>query len=235
MIPVQTLSPGLRDVVQYSADIDKGDVWFTKVAGTKDLRVKILGESSQVIIKDWFVNTTAGDFVNAGPQFVLRMFIAGESTATTVDSLSQLLNIMATIPEPNSYNDLTQPQKDAIDNAWILNTPPTIVAVAGNPTSLDEDGIAVLEFDVQDSGQTPLNAISIQSGDSGAVEIVSIETVQGNEGRRRVTVRGAANAHGAGSITLTASDSVLQSDPLVIPLTVAAVADGVTIDPCRQH
>ncbi len=225
------LALDLQDVVQYSADITKSDIWFTKEAGTKDLRVKVLGEPSQVIIKDWFVNTTAGDFTNAGAQFVLRMFIAGESTATTVDSLSQLLTTMAAIPEPTSLAELTPAQQDAINNAWILNTPPTIVADANNPTELDEDGTAVLYFDVEDSGQTPLASIQVLPGQSGAVEIVSIDLVPGagNEGRRKVTVRGLPDASGAGSIMLTASDSIFDSTPLTVPLTVNAVADGVTI------
>ncbi|WP_162559093.1 cadherin domain-containing protein [Sphingorhabdus sp. EL138] len=225
------LALDLQDVVQYSADITKSDIWFTKEAGTKDLRVKVLGEPSQVIIKDWFVNTTAGDFTNAGAQFVLRMFIAGESTATTVDSLSQLLTTMAAIPEPTSLTELTPAQQDAINDAWILNTPPTIVADANNPTELDEDGTAVLYFDVEDSGQTPLASIQVLPGQSGAVEIVSIDLVPGagNEGRRKVTVRGLPDASGAGSIMLTASDSIFDSTPLAVPLTVNAVADGVTI------
>ncbi|QTD57489.1 cadherin domain-containing protein [Parasphingorhabdus cellanae] len=225
------LSVNLQDVVQYSADITKSDIWFTKEAGTKDLRVKVLGEPSQIVIKDWFTNTTAGDFTNAGAQFVLRMFIAGEATATTVDSLSQLLTMMAAIPEPTSLADLTPAQQDAINNAWILNTPPTISADATNPTVLDEDGTAVLYFDVEDSGQTPLASIQVLPGQSGAVEIVSIEAVAGagNEGRRKVTVRGLPNANGAGSIMLTASDSIFDSTPLTVPLTVNAVADGVAI------
>ncbi len=225
------LALDLQDVVQYSADIAKSDIWFTKEAGTKDLRVKVLGEPSQVIIKDWFVNTTAGDFTNAGAQFVLRMFIAGESTATTVDSLSQLLTTMAAIPEPTSLTELTPAQQDAINDAWILNTPPTIVADANNPTELDEDGTAVLYFDVEDSGQTPLTSIQVLPGQSGAVEIVSIDLVPGagNEGRRKVTVRGLPDASGAGSIMLTASDSIFDSTPIAVPLTVNAVADGVTI------
>ncbi len=225
------LALDLQDVVQYSADITKSDIWFTKEAGTKDLRVKVLGEPSQVIIKDWFVNTTAGDFTNAGAQFVLRMFIAGEATATTVDSLSQLLTTMAAIPEPTSLTELTPTQQDTINNAWILNTPPTITADIGNPTALNEDGTAVLYFDVEDSGQTPPASIQVLPGQSGAVEIVSIEQVTGvgNEGRRKVTVRGRPDASGAGSIMLTASDSIFDSTPLTVPLTVNAVADGVTI------
>ncbi len=219
------------DVIQYSADVTKGDVWFTKVTGTKDLKVKLLGTTSQVIIKDWFTTTTANDFTNAGVQYVLRMFIAGQATATTVDSLSQLLNIMAGITEPTSFAALTGAQQTAINNAWILNTPPTITAVAGNPTTLNEDGTAVLYFDVNDNGQTPLPSIGVQSSQSGAVQVLSVELVAGagNEARRKVTVGGLTNASGAGSITLTASDSVFSSTPLVVPLSVTAVADGVTI------
>ncbi len=219
------------DVVQYAADITKADLWFTKVNGTKDLLVKVLGTGSQVTIKDWFVNTAAGDFNNAGTQYVLRMFIAGESTATTVDSLSQLLNVMKDIAEPPvSIASLTAPQQTAINNAWILNTPPTIVAVAGNATTLNEDGTADLFFDVADNNQTPLASIGIQPGQSGSVQVLSISSVAGNEGRRKVTVGGLSNASGAGTITLAATDSVFNSAPLVVNLTVNAVADGVTIN-----
>ncbi|MGL5839641.1 MAG: cadherin domain-containing protein [Sphingorhabdus sp.] len=220
------------DVVQYSADITKADLWFTKVGGTKDLKVKVLGTGSQVIVKDWFFNTSATDFTNAGPQYVLRMFIAGQSTATTVDSLSQLLNVMKDIPEPPaSIASLTAPQQAAINNAWILNTPPTIVTVAGNATTLNEDGTVDLFFDVADSGQTPLASIGMQSSQSGSVQVLSISTVAGNEGRRKVTIGGISNASGAGAVTLTATDSVFNSTPLVVNLTVNAVADGLTINP----
>ena len=223
----------LDDVIQYSADVTKGDLWFTKVSGTKDLKVKLLGTTSQVVIKDWFTTTSGSDFTNAGSQYVLRMFIAGQSVATTVDTLPQLLSIMAGIAEPTSFAALTGVQQTTINNAWTVNSPPTISAVAGNPTTLNEDGTAVLYFDVNDNGQTPLSAIAIQSSQSGAARVVSVELVAGagNEARRKVTVGGLTNASGAGSITLTASDGILNSAPLVVPLTVTAVADGVTIAP----
>jgi Ca2+-binding RTX toxin-like protein len=223
----------LDDVIQYSADVTKGDLWFTKVSGTKDLKVKLLGTTSQVVIKDWFTTTSVNDFTNAGSQYVLRMFIAGQSVATTVDTLPQLLSIMSGIAEPTSFAALTGVQQATINSAWAVNSPPTISAVAGNPTTLNEDGIAVLYFDVNDNGQTPLSAIAIQSSQSGAARVVSVELVAGagNEARRKVTVGGLTNASGAGSITLTASDGILNSAPLVVPLTVTAVADGVTIAP----
>jgi Ca2+-binding RTX toxin-like protein len=222
-----------EDVVQYALGINKEHLWFTKVDGTRDLKVKILGETSQVIIKDWFQNTTAGDFNNNGPQYVLRLFIAGQSTATTVDSLSQLLTIMKDITEPPvAITSLTPAQQTAINNAWILNTPPTIMADAANTTltTINEDGTAVLYFNVSDT-HSPLESLTVASSQSGAVEVLSIAPVagNGNEGRRAVTVRGVSQKHGTGTITLTASDSVFNSNPFVTNFTVNAVANGVTI------
>lgn len=223
-----SIDPTLRDVVQYSADVVKSDIWFTKVTGTKDLRVKILGTTSQVMIKDWFLNATAGDYTNAGAQFVLRMFIAGQSTATTVDSLSQLLTTMAGITEPASFSALSAAQQTTINNAWINNTPPTLTAVAGNVTTFNEDGTVDLYFDLFDNNQTPLTALGLQSAQSGVVQVLSI-TNPNNDGRRKVTVAGLTNQSGVGSITLTATDGVFQSTPLVVNVTVAAVNDAPVI------
>ena len=215
-----------QDVVQYGDGITRDHVWFTKVAGTKDLRVKVLGHDSDVTIKDWFANTQANDFNHAGPAFVLRMFIANTDIATTQDSLETLLTIMADIPEPASFGALSQAQQDAISAAWLPNSVPTISADAGNVTSIEEDGTTVLTFALDDNGESPLSALSVGYSTTGALEVVSTSHV---DGVFEATVRGASNASGDGSLILTVFDGVLRSDPLEVQVGVNAVADGVTL------
>lgn len=223
--------PDLMDVVKYTADVLRSDLWFTKDAGTKDLLVKILGQSAQVVIKDWFLDTTAGNYANAGAQYVLRLFIAGNSIATTVESLPQLLNVMGGIGEPASFAALTQAQRDGINAAWIPNTPPIVTADATNPASFNEDGSLVLFFNVSDNNQTPLANIALNASATGPFTVQAIENVAGagNEGRRKVTLVGTPNDSGVGSLRLTANDGTLSSSNLDVVVTVAGVTDGLTL------
>ena len=221
----------LDDVIQYG-DVSRHELWFSKVSGSKDLLVRVLGTPSQVTVKDWFATTTAGDWTNAGPQYVLRMFMAGESLLKTVDGLPQLLGTMAAIgAPPASWANLTLAQQQSIDTAWIGNTSPTITAVAGNLATLNEDGTLVLSFDVADNGQTPVGQLNVTATADGAITVLPVQKHPTIEGRRIVTVNGAFNSSGAGNLRIRVSDGGSPDTEITVPLTVVAEADGLTIAP----
>lgn len=217
-----------RDSVSYeTADgIAYSELWFTKVG--KDLLVKILGGTTATTIKDWFVNATAGDWT-AADNFYVDVLIAGPKAAQQVN-LPALLSIMQGIAEPASFTSLTPVQQAQIDNSWGRNQLPTIAAVAGNPTSMNEDGTINLRFTVADEETSPV-AISVAVTTDGVLQAVvpasDVRVIDANT--REVTIKPVANASGTGNVRILAFDQGLYSNELVVPISVVAVADGVTL------
>lgn len=209
----------------FYADVDYTELWFTKVG--KDLVVKVLGTTTATTIKDWFVNATAGDWT-AADNFYVDMVIAG-ARATQQVNLAALLTISSSTSEPASYNDLTATQKTQIETAWGQNEVPTIAAVAGNPTSVNEDGSINLRFAVGDPDGVPANVSLVvltdgvlQTIQAGDIRVIDATT-------REVTIRPAADASGTGNVRVRAFDQALYSNELVVPISVTPVADGVSL------
>ena len=213
------------DAVQYDTDVTYQDLWFTKVG--KDLVVKVLGTTTATTIKDWFVNTTAGDWT-AADNFYVDVFIAGTRVNRQVN-LPGLLAMMQGTAEPASYSALTPAQQSQIETAWGQNDIPTVAAVAGNPTAVNEDGSINLRFTVADA-ETTASALSIVVSTDGV-----LQTVQGSDIRvidastREVTIRPAANASGTGNVRIRSFDGALYSNELVVPIAVTPDPDGVSL------
>jgi Ca2+-binding RTX toxin-like protein len=216
------------DSVSYETNdnIAYSELWFTKVG--KDLVVKILGSTTATTIKDWFVNAAAGDWT-AADNFYVDVFIAGNRVNRQVD-LAGLLSTMQGITQPASFAALTAAQQAQISSSWGLNQVPTITAVAGNPTSMNEDGTINLRFTVSDPETSPAG-ISVVVTTDGVLQAVvpasDVRVIDANT--REVTIKPAANAFGTGNVRIRAYDGALYSNELVVPISVAAVADGVTL------
>lgn len=216
------------DSVSYDAadNVGYSELWFTKVG--KDLVVKILGSTTATTIKDWFVNATAGDWM-AADNFYVDVFIAGDRVNRQVN-LPGLLSAMEGVAEPASFAALTSAQQAQINSSWGLNQVPTIAAVAGNPASMNEDGTINLRFTVADA-ETSAAGISVVVTTDGILQTVvpasDIRVIDANT--REVTIRPAADGFGTGNVRIRAFDGALYSNELVVPISVAAVADGVTL------
>lgn len=216
------------DSVSYETadNIAYSELWFTKVG--KDLVVKILGTTTATTIKDWFANATAGDWT-AADNFYVDVFIAGSRVNRQVN-LPGLLTTMQGITQPASFAALTATQRAQIDNSWGLNQIPTITAVAGNPTTVNEDGSINLRFTVADA-ETSGAGISVVVTTDGVLQTVvpasDVRVIDATT--REVTIRPNANAFGSGNVRIRAYDGALYSAELVVPISVAAVADGVTL------
>ncbi len=210
------------------------DLWFTKSG--KDLIVKLLGTTNQMIVKDWFTNTTAGDWT-AADGFYIDVFISGEKVNGQPANMPTLLGLMKDIAEPASFASLTAQQRTQIESAWDNNMPPSVVAVAGNPVSGVEpvspaNPTAIqLKFKVDDL-HTPDSSVSLSASYSNGLFQTGAITVDGSDptGQTRIlTLTPTANAHGLTTITLTASDGIFFSQPLVVSVRLLASADPVTV------
>lgn len=216
---VDSVSYDSADAIQYS------ELWFSKSG--RDLMVKILGTSTVTTIKDWFVNATAGDWA-AADNFYVDIFIAGNRINRQVN-LAGLLDATQGIAEPTSYSALSNSVRGLIDAAWGLNSKPTVTGLASNPTSVNEDGSINLRFTVGDAETAPAS-LSIAVVTNGVLQTVADSDIRVVDAvTREVTIRPTANANGSGNVRVRAYDGALYSDELVVPLTVAAVADGVTL------
>ena len=214
------------DAVSYDdISVTYRDLWFTKVG--KDLVVKILGTTTATTIKDWFINSTAGDWI-AADNFYVDMFIANTRVNRQVD-LARLLGVSYGVAEPASYSALTAAQQNQIETAWGNNAVPTVAAVAGNPTTVNEDGSINLRFTVADA-ETPAAGLSIVVITDGV-----LQTVPGSDIRvidastREVTIRPSANASGTGNVRVRSYDGALYSNELVVPISVTPDPDGVSL------
>jgi Ca2+-binding RTX toxin-like protein len=212
-------------VFDNNSNVKNTDLWFSKVAGTRDLIVKVLGTTSSVTIKDWFANSTAGNYTPGSDAFAVDMFVADAFYVDRQVNVPQLISIMAAQAQPASFEALSTTVQDQIKQTWANNTPPTITADPANPTSVNEDGSVNLHFKVAD-GQTAPASITITAVSGGVLQTIQASDITViDASTRRVTVRALPNASGAGSVTLTAFDGFWSSAPLVVSLPVTAMAD----------
>lgn len=216
------------DSVAYdqTSGVEYNELWFTKSG--KDLQVKILGTTTVTTIKDWFVNTAPGDWA-AADNFYVDVFIAGTRINQQVN-LGGLLNIMAGTAEPASFAGLAQATRTQINLAWGFNTPPTIAAVAGNPTTVNEDGSINLRFTVGDAETTASSLSVVVTTDGKLQTVVPASDIRSIDATtREVTIRPQGNQYGTGNVRIRAYDGGVYSSELVVPITVSAVGDGLAL------
>jgi len=228
-----------HDSVSYTGTVAYSDLWFSKAAGTKDLIVKILGETginaTVTTIKDWFVNATNNDWTPA-EGFYVDGIAAGNRNVNDPLNVSALLAIMSGVTEPASFSSLSTTTKAQIDNIWGFNQSPTITAVAGNASSLAEhtgsnlSSSVTLSFTVNDDS-APVG-VTIEAITGGVLKtlVPGTDLASPNETTRTVTIRTNPDLHGSGSLQVRAIDPTgLASSWITIPITVNAVADGLTL------
>ena len=217
----------LDSIVYDAADnIQYSELWYTKSG--KDLVVKILGGTTQTIVKDWFVTTTAGDWT-AADNFYVDVFVAG-NRATRQVNLAALLSVTQGVTEPLNFAALSSAQQAQINAAWGLNAIPQIAAVSGNPTTVNEDGSINLRFTVSDAETAPVGISIVVAVDGVLQAVVPASDIRSiDASTREVTIRPTANAFGSGNVRVRAFDGGLYSNELVVPISVTAVADGVSL------
>jgi Ca2+-binding RTX toxin-like protein len=217
------------DAVSYDeTNVTYQDLWFTKVG--KDLVVKVLGVATATTIKDWFVNSTAGDWL-AADNFYVDVMIAGDRVLNKQVDLARLLGVSYGVAEPASYSALTAAQQNQIETAWGNNAAPTVAAVAGNPTTVNEDGSIDLFFRVSDA-ESPAASLQLVVSIDGVLQPVpfaDIHSVVGDDTLRRVTIHPALNGSGSGNVRVRAYDGALYSNELVVPINVTPDPDGVSL------
>ena len=207
------------------------ELWFSKVG--KDLMVSILGTTTMTTIKDWFVNANAvsasdASSTAAADNFYVDVFIAGAKVTRQVN-IPGLLLATRGLAQPASFAALATTVQAQIDNAWGLNQTPTITAAVGNPTSVAEDGSISLLFTVGDAETAPAGISLTATADPLFQAVTAADITVVDATTRRVTLRPVANLAGSGTLRLRAFDGGLYSSELVVPITVAPVADGVTV------
>jgi Ca2+-binding RTX toxin-like protein len=222
---------GMDSVVYDEASgVVNTDLWFSKVAGTRDLLVKVLGTTSAVTIKDWFLNVATGDYTRGSDRFAVDMFVAHARVANKDVNVPQLISIMSAQAEPASFSALPLAVQTQIRETWADNTPPTVTADPLNPTSINEDGTVTLRFIVDDNSQTPDTSIELYAASGGKLQPIAAGDIRKiDESVREVTVKAQHNEDGPGSVTVTAWDGFFHSTALTVSLPVVAVADAPTL------
>ncbi len=229
---------GNRDAVDFfydandaAATIKNTDLWFTKSG--QDLVVKLLGSANQILVKDWFVNTTAGDWT-AADGFFIDVFIAGAKVNDHLVNMPTLLELMANVAEPASFGSLDAELQGQIDSAWGGNTAPSITALVGNPISTGEGMPIELKF-LLDDAHTPGANMEVEWSASNSV----FQTIQQSDWRVDsadgsgktwiLTLRPTPDSHGLTTLTLKASDGVFLSDPLTVDVRLLARGDPTLV------
>ncbi|HYG48209.1 MAG TPA: cadherin domain-containing protein [Allosphingosinicella sp.] len=228
--------PGSKDSLSYIGTVNYSDLWFSKAAGTRDLVVKILGESTATTIKDWFVNTTAGNW-DAAEGFYVDGIIAGNRNVNDPVDVGGLLSVMSTLAEPASFASLSATDKGRIDQKWGFNAPPTITAAAGNLSALAEHGAGdssstiTLTFTIDDdAADVGVNLQAITDGVVLKSVVAATDIGAPTETTRTLILRTNPDFHGTVNVQVRAVDPTnLASSWITIPITVNPVADGLTL------
>jgi Ca2+-binding RTX toxin-like protein len=197
---------GAQDAVQFADNVVHTDLWFKKTG--RDLLIKILGTTDTLTVKDWFVNTTAGDY-EAADKFYVDALVSGARWVDHQLNVPALLALMKDEAEPASFGALSQTLRDKIDSAWRENTAPTIAAFATNPVSTGEGVFIDLKFTIAD-GQSPPASLKLTYGVTSGI----FQTIQAtdwtydpaDERVRTLRLRPVVDSHGLATLTINASD-----------------------------
>ncbi|MEO1656317.1 MAG: cadherin domain-containing protein [Pseudomonadota bacterium] len=223
-----------NDTLTYSDDIAYTDLWFSRVGN--DMVVSIIGTSTATTIVDWYMGSGVGNPYDIG------LFIAGtnETFDVAAEGLAALMDqylIDQGVSVPQSVADMDVVMSNIggqIDDLWGFATPPTIDDV--NDLTVDEDGTisftARIYDDRVDASLLTVRALSsdgtiVASSDDPSPDIIF--GAPDADGYRQVTITPKANASGAVTITLEASDGGSLVATETLALTVNPVADAPTL------
>ncbi|WP_165357230.1 cadherin domain-containing protein [Sphingosinicella sp. CPCC 101087] len=209
--------------------IQDRELWFEKIEN--DMKISLIGTSSSVLIKDWYVLADADTRAN----YKLDYIIAEQRYTKTIDT-DGLVALMCAQSKPDNLTELSDLMADptyhaAWDAYWHPNLRPEISSIANQV--MNEDGTLTLTLNVGDD-VTPAAGIQISkvilSGSSviDADDNVSIGPDDGN-GNRTVTITPRSNAAGTARIQLLATDAGGSSTPTEFTVTVNPVPDTPTI------
>ncbi|WP_363737436.1 Ig-like domain-containing protein [Sphingobium sp. LMA1-1-1.1] len=208
--------------------INDEDLWFEKTGN--DMRISVIGTSSSVLIKDWYLISDASsrasykiDFIIAGTRYSSQINVEG------------LVQLMATKTKPT-----TAVQRDALmadltykaqwATYWGTNAKPVMSAI-GNRT-VNEDGTISLTVTTTDDITPNANIQMSASVISGGAVIANGGLVFGAanaNGQRSFTITPVANASGTATIRVQATDAGGVTETQEFTVTVHPVADTPVI------
>lgn len=212
-----------NDGIVFEGGINNTELWFQKSG--RDLTVTVLRDGTKTTIKDWFSNDIVGNY-SALENFVVDVVIAGQNVAGRKVSLPKLLGLMEGQAIPASFDNLSATLQSQINGAWNPNQAPTIILPVGQATTVNEDGILVLNVNITDQ-ETAFSGLTLEAQVNGILRPAELNRT--GEGTYTVTIRGLAGQFGSGQLMLRAFDGGIYSDPLIVPITVRPEADGLNL------
>ena len=207
--------------------INDEDLWFEQVGN--DMRISVIGTTSSVLVKDWYVISDPFGRANYKIDFI----IAGQRYSTQIN-VEGLVQLMATRTKPTSIA-----QRDALmadsgymaqwSNFWGLNTKPVIAGISNQSTNEDTSFslIVTATDDITPNANLQLSATVVSGtaiADSGLVF-----GAPDASGQRSLTITPVANASGTAVIRVQATDAGGLTETREFTVTVNAVADTPTI------
>ena len=208
--------------------INDEDLWFEQVGN--DMRISVVGTTSNVLIKEWYLISDPDSRANYKIDFI----IAGERYSTQIN-VEGLVQLMATKTKPATIAardalmaDLTYKAQWA--TYWGTNEKPVMSAI-GNKT-VNEDGTISLTVTATDD-ITPGAGIQMSASViSGSAVIANSGLVFGapnSNGQRSFTINPVANASGTATIRVQATDAGGVTETQEFTVTVNPVADTPTV------
>lgn len=204
--------------------INSDDLWFEQVGN--DMRISVIGTTSSVLVKDWYLISDASSRANYKIDFI----IAGTRYSTQIN-VQGLVQLMATKAKPT-----TTAQRDALmadltykaqwATYWGTNAKP-VIAVIGNKT-VNEDGTIALTVTATDDITPNANIQMSASVISGSGVVANNGFVFGapnSSGQRSFTINPIANASGTATIRVQATDAGGVTETQEFTVTVNPVPD----------
>ena len=204
--------------------INDEDLWFEQSGN--DMRISVIGTTSSVLIKDWYVISDASSRSNYKIDFI----IAGTRYSTQIN-VEGLVQLMATKTKPTTTAQRDTLMADLTYQAqwatyWGTNAKPVMSAI-GNRT-VNEDGTINLTVTATDDITPNANIQMSATVISGSSVIANSGLVFGaanSNGQRSFTINPVANASGTAIIRVQATDAGGVTETQEFTVTVNAVAD----------
>lgn len=208
--------------------INYDDLWFERVGN--DMRISVIGTSSSVLVKDWYLISDATTRANYKIDFIA----SGERVSKQID-VESLVQLMAARTKPATAAErdalmADQSYKTQWDNHWGYNKKPVMSAI-GNQ-AINEDGAIVLGLTVTDD-ITPHAGIQMSatviSGNSVIADNGLAFGAPDSNGQRSLTITPVANMSGTAIIRVQATDAGGLTETREFTVTVNPVADTPTV------
>ncbi|MEV5032350.1 cadherin domain-containing protein [Sphingobium sp. LMC3-1-1.1] len=207
-----------------AGSINDEDLWFEQVGN--DMRISVIGTTSSVLIKDWYLISDPSSRSNYKIDFI----IAGERYSTQIN-VEGLVQLMATKTKPTTtaqrdilMADLTYKAQWA--TYWGTNAKPVMSAI-GNRT-VNEDGTINLTVTATDDITPNANIQMSATVISGSSVIANAGLVFGapdSSDQRSFTITPVSNASGTATIRVQATDAGGVTETQEFTVTVNAIAD----------